>query len=185
MAGGAGRIAHAGGRVLVERLPLEIVVDLVDPVLVGDGVLQARLRHMRAVGEHDETLDGRKPLRIVLKRLFQRRHEGQVDEHHAVLRMIDDPADLILEQPRIDGVVDRADAEDAVPALEMPRRVPGHRRHAVAELDAVLLQPLGHPQRALADFGVIGLNDRPFDRARDDLALAVIFGGVVDDAMAQ
>ena len=33
--------------------------------------------------------------------------------------------------------------------------------------------------------GVIGLDDRPLDRARDDLALAVIFGGMVDDAMKQ
>ena len=69
--------------------------------------------------------------------LFQQRHEGQVDEHHAVFGVIDDPADLLGEQPRIDGVVDRADAEDAVPGFQMPPGVPGERRDAVAELDAV------------------------------------------------
>ena len=36
---------------------------------------------------------------------------------------------------------------------------------AVAELDAVLLQPLRHFERAGADVGIVGLDDRPFDRA--------------------
>ena len=67
----------------------------------------------------------------------------------------------------------------------MPPGIPGERRHPVAELDAVLLQPLRHLQRAGADFGVVGLVDRPLDRAGDDLALAVKRGGMVDDAMAQ
>ena len=40
-------------------------------------------------------------------------------------------------------------------------------------------------ERAGADLGVVGLYDRPFDRARDDLALAMKNGGMVDDAMAQ
>ena len=117
--------------------------------------------------------------------LFQDRHEGQIDEHHAVFGMIDDPADLFGEQPRIDGVVDRADAEDAVPAFQVPGGVPGERGHAVAELDAVLLQALGHLERAGADLRVIGLDDRPLDRPGDDLALAVIGGRVVDDPVQQ
>ena len=58
-------------------------------------------------------------------------------------------------------------------------------RDAVAELDAVLLQPLRHLQRARADLGIVGCVDRALDRARDDLALAMIRGGMVDDAMAQ
>ena len=67
----------------------------------------------------------------------------------------------------------------------MPPGVPGERRHPVAELDAVLLQPLRDLERAGADLGIVGGVDRPFDRARDDLALAMVHGGVVDDAMAQ
>ena len=65
--------------------------------------------------------------------------------------MIDDLGDLLGEQARIDGVVDRADAGDAVPGLEVPPGVPGERRDAVAELDAVALEPLRHLQRARAD----------------------------------
>ena len=161
--------------------PGEIAVDFGDPVLVGDRVLQRRRRHMRGVGEHDVALDGGQ----LVGDLFQQRHEGEIDDHHAVFGMIDDPHDLLGEQPRIDRVVDRADADDAVPGFQMPCGVPGQRRHPVAELDAVFRQPLRHFQRARADRCVVGLDDRAFDRSGDDLALAVKLGGMVDDAMKQ
>ena len=80
--------------------------------------------------------------RQLVGELFQQRHEGEVGHHHAVLGVIDDPDDLLGKQPRIDGVVDRADAEDAVPGFEMPPGVPGQRRDAVAELDAVAVEAL-------------------------------------------
>ena len=70
-------------------------------------------------------------------------------------------------------------------AFQVPPGVPGERRHAVAELDAVAVEPLRHAQGAGADFGVVGAVDRPFDRARDHRPLAVIERGVIDDAMAQ
>ena len=181
VAGRARRVAHAGGGVLVELAPFEVAVFVRDPVLVGDRVLQRGLRHVRGVGEDDVALDQRQ----LVGDFFQQRHESEVGDHHAVAGMIDDPHDLVGEQPRIDGVIDRADAEDAVPGLQVTPGVPGQRRHPVAELDAVLFQPLRHFLGALADLGVIGLDDRPLDRARNDLALAVIFGGMVDDAMEQ
>src|SRR5262249_22198526 len=107
------------------------------------------------------------------------------DEHHAVFRMIDDPADLVLEQPRIDGVVHRAHSEDAVPAFQVPPGVPGHGGDAVALLDAIALQTLRHLQRAGADLRVIAGGDWPLDGARDHGAVAMLDGGVIDDAMAQ
>ena len=93
MAGGARGVAHAGGGVFVEALPGEIAVDLADPFLVGDGVLQRRRRHVRCIGQHDVALDGFQPGGVFL----QDRQERQIDEHHAVLGMIDDPADLVGE----------------------------------------------------------------------------------------
>ena len=99
---------------------------------------------MRGVGEDDVALDGRQ----LVGELFQQRHEGEVDDHHAVFGVIDDPGDLVGEQPRIDRVIDRADAEDAVPGFQVPPGVPGQRRHPVAELDAVLVEPLRDLQRA-------------------------------------
>ena len=116
--------------------------------------------------------------------LLQQRHEGEVGHHHAVAGVIDDPGDLFGKQPRIDGVIDGADAEDAVPGLQMAPGVPCERRHPVAELDAVLFEPLRDLQRAGSDLRIGGGVDRALDRARDDLALAMERGGMVDDAMA-
>ena len=136
---------------------------------------------MRGIGEHDGAFDGGK----LIGDFFQHRHESEIDENHAVFGVIDDPHDLLGEQPRVDGMVDRADADDAVPGLQVPPGVPGQRRHPVAELDAVLIQPLRDLQRAGADRGVAGLDDRPLDRPGDNLAPAMKRGGVVDNPMQQ
>ena len=136
---------------------------------------------MFGVGQHHVLLDRLEPL----GELFQDRHESEVDHHHAVLGVIDDPGDLIGKQPRIDGVIDRADAHDAVPGFEVPPGIPSERRHAVAELDAAAVEPLRHPQRAHAQIGVIRGVERAFDRTADDLPPAVLSRGVIEDAMAQ
>src|SRR5215204_309387 len=99
--------------------------------------------------------------------------------------MIDDPADLLREQARIDGMVDRSNADDAVPAFQMPPSVPGERRDAVSQPDAVAVEPLRKLQRSSSDFGVVRLVDRPLDRARHHGTLPVLDRGMVDDAMAQ
>ena len=51
----------------------------------------------------------------------------------------------------IDGVIDRADPENAVPGFQMPPSIPGQRRHPVAELDAILVEPLRNLERAGAN----------------------------------
>ena len=181
IAGGARRVAHAGRGIFVKGFPVEVAVDVGDPLLVGHGVLQRGRRHVRGVGQHHVFLDRFQ----LVGDLFQDRHEGEIDHHDAVFGVVDDPDDLLGKQPRIDGVIDGADAHDAVPGLEMPPGVPGQRRHPVAELDAVLAEPLRHPQRPLAQVGVIRGVERAFDRAGDDLPLGIIGRGVVEDAVAQ
>ena len=181
IAGGAGGVAHRGRGILVKGLPLELAVGFRDPVLVGDRVLQRGLRHVRLVGEHDVALDARQ----LVGDLFQDRHEGDVGHHHAVLRMIDDPGDLVREQARIDGMADRADPHDAVPGFQMAPGVPGDGGDAVAELDAVAVQPLRDFQRAIVNFGVIGAMNRAFDRPRDDLLRSMISRRVFDNPVAQ
>ena len=134
IAGGARGVAHAGRGIFVKGFPVEVAVDVGDPLLVGHGVLQRGRRHMRGVGQHHVCLDRFQ----LVGDFFQDRHEGEIDKDHTIFRMVDDPDDLLGEQPRIDGVIDGADAHDAVPGLEMPPAVPGQRRHPIAELDAVL-----------------------------------------------
>ena len=91
IAGRARGVAEAGGGAFVELLPAEIAVDLGDPVLVGDGVLELRRRHVRGVGQDDVALDGRQ---LVGDRLEQR-HEGEVGQHDPIFGVIDDPGDLL------------------------------------------------------------------------------------------
>src|SRR5262245_5132360 len=99
--------------------------------------------------------------------------------------MARDVGDLLGEEPRIDGVIDRPDAGDAIPGFEVPPRLPGDRRDAIAELDAVLLHSRRDLERALTPLAVVGAVDWAFDGAGHDLAVAMLNGSVVDDAMAQ
>ena len=181
IARGARGVAHRGGGIFVEGLPLEIAVGLRDPVLIGDRVLQRGLRHVRLVGEHDVAFDARQ----LVGDFFQDRHKGDIGHHHAVFRMVDDPGDLVGEQPRIDGMADGADAHDAVPGFKMAPGVPGDGGDAVAELDAVAVEALRDLQRAIADFGVIGAMDGAFDRSRHDLLGAVDRRGVLDNPVTK
>ena len=69
--------------------------------------------------------------------------------------------------------------------LEMAVRIPGERRHAVAERDAGLLQRLGDAARAGMDGAIVRPADRPFHGARDDFAVAVIERGMIENFMDQ
>ena len=131
VARGARSVAEAGGGPLVELAPAEVGVRLGEPFLIRHGVLELGRRHMGGVGQNDVTLDARQ----VAGDRLQQRHEGQIGHDDPVLRVIDDPGDLLGKEPRIDGVVDRAEAGDAVPRLEVPVAVPGEGGHPVAELD--------------------------------------------------
>ena len=181
IAGRPRRVAHRRGGIFIEHLPFEIAVDLCDPVLVGERVLQRGLRHMRFVGEHDVALDARK----LVGDLFQDRNEGEVRHHDAVFRMVDDPGDLVREQARVDRMADGADAHDAVPGFEVSPGVPCDGGDAVAELDALAVELLRDFQRTRANFGVIGPVNRTLDRSRDHLALAMDLCCMIDNPMTQ
>ena len=178
---GAGSIAHRSRGIFVEGLPLEIAVGFRDPVFVRDRVLQRGLRHMRLVGEHDVALYAWQ----LVGDLFQERHEGDIRHHDAVFRMVDDPGDLVGEQARIDGMADRADAHDAVPGFKMAPGIPRDGGDAVAELDAVAIEPLRHLQCAIADFGVIGPMNRAFDRSRYDFLRSMNGRRVLDNPVTK
>ena len=181
IARGSRRVTHRGRRVLVKVLPFELAVDLRDPVLVGDHVLQIGLGHMRLVGQHDVAFHARQ----LVGDLLQDRDEGDVGHHDAVLRMVDDPGDLLGEKAGIDGMANGADPHDAVPDFEMAPGVPGDRCDTVAELDPVTLEHLRDLQRALVNLTIGGAMDRSLDRPCDNLLLAMNSGGVFDDPVAE
>ena len=179
VAGRAGGVAHAGGGVLVEVAPGEIVVRR-EPLLIGLN-FERRRRHVRGVGQHDHPLDRRD----AVADLLHDRQEARVDEEQPVLGIVDDPGDLLGEEARIDGVVDGAEAEQAVPDLHVAPMVPGERRGTLAELEPVRIEPLCHPERSRAQRPIVGAVNRPFDRARDDLALAMMLCRVIDQLVAK
>ena len=78
-------------------------------------------------------------------------------------------------------MIDRADADDAVPAFEMPVAVPGERGDPVAEPDPVAFEALGDLERTLPKLAIIGAMHRPFDRPGDDFLPRELDGGEVDD----
>ena len=174
-------VAHRSRGIFIEGLPLEISIDLRDPILIGDRVLQRGLRHVRLVREHHIAFDAGQ----LVRDFFQDRHEGEIGHHHAIFGMVHDPHDLLGEQARIHGMVDRADAHDAVPGFEVAPGIPGDGGDAVTELDAVAVQPLRYFQRACMNFGVIGAMNGTFDRPRDDLLRAVILRRVFNNPMAK
>src|SRR5262249_41136229 len=85
----------------------------------------------------------------------------------------------------IDGVIDRTDAHDPVPRLEMAPGIPGERRDPVAQFDAVAVEPLRDLQRARTDLGIGRGVERALYRARHYAPLAVVVRGMVDHAVAQ
>jgi hypothetical protein len=176
----AGGVAHAAGGILADIGPLEIAVGAVQPLLVGNDVGQRRFGHVGGVG-HDDDLLQRFDHRCDL---LDDRHEGEVDENGAVGGVVHDPGDLLGKQARIERVVDAAHAHDAEPGLEMVAGVPGQRGDAVAGLKTLAGEQLRDLLRAGADTGIGGAHDRPFHRARDDLAVRVLAGSEIDDLVA-
>jgi hypothetical protein len=67
----------------------------------------------------------------------------------------------------------------------VPPGIPSQRRYPITKPQAVAFEPLRHAERAFADFGVIGRVHRPFNGSRDYGPRAGIYGGVINDAMAQ
>ena len=177
VAGGAGGVAEPGGGALVELLPAEVAVDLADPLLIWNGVLELGCRHVGGVCQDDVALDGRQ----MVGDRFEQRHEGEIDHHEPVFRVIDDPGDLLREKTRVDGMIDCPDARDAVPGLEVAEAVPGKRRDPVAEPDPVAFEALGHFESPAADLAIVRPMHRALDHARCDFLGRKLDRGEVDD----
>jgi len=173
----------ADGRRLefVERWPV------VGVVLVGQQALIVEHRRWRLGGD----LAGIAKINPAFDRLQPRgdalgdRQGRLVEADPAVLGMIDDEGDLLLEQARVDGVQHRAGARHAVEQLEMMVRVPGERAHPVAAAHAQRQQRLGQALGPRAGVGVAVAMQPALDGARHDLGRAVGGGGMLDDARDQ
>ena len=181
VAGGAGGIAEAGSRLLVELRPFELGGLRSQQILVAVHVLQRRLGHVIAVRHDDETLHA---LQFGLH-LLQQRHEGQVDKDELILGMVRDVDDLLREQARVDRVQHRTEAGDAVVAFQVAVGVPGQGSDSVTQLHAQPGEGVGKLFRALVGIRIGVAMDRAFDGAGHDFRPPVIGGGIVDQRVDQ
>ncbi|MGY4409885.1 hypothetical protein ACVWW4_001621 [Bradyrhizobium sp. LB7.1] len=175
-------VTDRGRRFFVELRPGEAGVVLSSQkLLVAMDVGKLGFRHSLARGHHDKGLD-----RLELRRdRLHDRQRGAVDEQNPVLGVVDDVDELFGKQPRVDGVQHVAHARRGIEHLEVTVRIPRQCTDAVAGLHA---EPLQRQRHALdARMGVrIGVTmNVALDLARDDLGLAVIIRGILDQAADQ
>ena len=116
---------------------------------------------------------------------FDERGKGCVGKEQPLFGVIDYVDDLLIEQPRVDRVADRADPRDRVIELEMAEGIPGECPDAVAGSDPELQQrprePFGAPLGHAVSIAVY----LPFDGPRDDLRVAMIHSRMLDDRRNQ
>ena len=119
-AGGAARVAHRRRRVLVELGELESRVAACHQLLV----VERSLALAGAVRHQDLALGA-------LEARHRRRQRG-VEEDQAVVRVLDDVAEVLLEQPDVERVEHGARARHREVELQVAERVPGEARDPIA-----------------------------------------------------
>ena len=119
IAGRARGVTETRSGAFVESRPIVAAVLGRNQFIEAERIGQAR-GHVRAIGHHDDALQG------LARRcqFFNQWHERQVDEQEFVFRVIEDVADLVLEQPRVDRMHDRAAPGRRKVELEVAEPVP-------------------------------------------------------------
>jgi hypothetical protein len=129
--GGRGVADH--GRVPLGEVCGEVVFlgELCYELVVHDEVLHAGDRFPARVREHDD-------MPYVLELVFDHLHEDQevfVHEEHLVFGVVDDVDEVVLGQPEVHRVKDRAVAGHPEIELQVPVVVERHAGHLVSPLD--------------------------------------------------
>ena len=176
IARGAGGVAERGGGPLVEDGPVVVSAFAREQGLVAGGAGKGGGRHVRLVRHDDVALDRRQAVGDALREF----DEGEVEEQHPILGVVDDVDDLIGEQPRVHRMKHGAGPRDAVEEFQMPVSVPRQRADPVAAPDSKPAQEIGEPPGALLACAVAIAVDRALDGARDHRAVAVILRRVAD-----
>ena len=82
------------------------------------------------------------------RKFFGQTHKSEIEKNHFIASMIGDVDQLIFKEARIERMINRADACDAIPAFEMTIRVPSECADTITKLDAITRKTLGEFQRA-------------------------------------
>ena len=146
-----------------------------------DAGRQRHVRHVRPVG-HDHDRRGGSASR---GRMRSTSGTNAGRRTARVLGVVDDVGDLLVEEPRVDGVADRAHAGGGVVELEVPVAVPGQRADAVVAAHAQPLQRPREAPRPALRLAVGVAVPAAVDRVAHHLAPAVVAGGEGQDGRHQ
>ena len=165
LARGAGRVAHRGRGALVRIGRIRDRLDTVQQLFVVDHRVQAGGSAPAASlnAHHDRVRHPR-----LRRDLLPQRQQRLVDEHDAIVRVVDDEAELVGMEAKVERVKDAAGQWDAEVGLEMLIVVPCERGNPVAGTDPELLQ---RPRQTPGPRGEVGEGvpvKRPVRAARDD-----------------
>ena len=143
VSGGAASVAEAA------RIALVALVPAIVAVLGGQPIVEFAV-------EADVMLD-RRPARL---HSFDQWREGGVVEEHAVLAVVDDIFELVVEQPRIERVEDSAHSDHAKPGGQVTVVIHRQRADAVTRANSGPLQRLRHSASVMRDADPVRANDR-------------------------
>jgi hypothetical protein len=130
---------------------------------------------------HDEIFDGGQLRR---DRLDDRQGRA-IDEEEPIFSVVDDVDELLGKKPGIDGVEHVAHSWRRVEHLEMTVGIPRQRSDPVAFPHAEPLQGQRHPLDARMRVRICIAMNVTLDLACNDLRLAVIVGGILNQAADQ
>ena len=177
IARGAARIAHARRRIFVKRRPLVLAALRANPGFIADQSGDAAVAWQLVGVAHCHIVLDRRTASV------HGLHDGQeahVEAEHRIFCVIDDPADLIRMQTRIERVQHAARAADTKVELQMAVTIPGQGRHPVTELQFHGVERVGNLTRAHCHFLVGVTVDVAFNPARNDFTFAVMAFGKFD-----
>ena len=106
-------------------------------------------------------------------KLLDQRREREIEEHHAIFRVVHDVDELVVEEPRVDGMDDRSAPRHGIVKLEVAIAIPGERGYPVFRFDTqsgerACQAPCTQVRVAIG----IAMN-RPFEGSRYDFAVAM------------
>ena len=163
---------RAAGVAQHARLALRSLDPGIIPVMRGEEIAEF------PVVEADIMFDAG-PLR--LEPLDDRR-ECAVVEKHAIVGMVGDVDQLLVEQARIDRVDDAAHPDRAIPGDQMVMMVHAERRDPVPALQAHRLERLGELAGLAGDPGPVGAGDAPVGPGADHFAASMFTLGMFEHA---
>ena len=133
-----------------------------------------------AVAVHDEMAERLELVPAGRQHRPEDRRQAGVGDHHGVLGVTDDVADLLRPQPDVDGVHDRAHAGNREVRLLVLLGVPGEGGHPVAGLDAEAVQARRQLIRAVRQGPELD-SARALVFAGDDFAVGIQGPAVLED----